>query len=74
MVLGMNKFSIETEQEKDGRWIAEVLELAGALCYGKTREEAIARVEALSLRILADRLETEGAAIPFGGVAFSPTA
>ena len=51
------RFTIETEQEVDGRWIAEVHELSGVLAYGRTRDEAIARVEALGLRVLADRLE-----------------
>jgi predicted RNase H-like HicB family nuclease len=51
------RFTIETEQEVDGRWIAEVCELSGVLAYGQTRDEAIARVEALGLRVLADRLE-----------------
>jgi predicted RNase H-like HicB family nuclease len=51
------RFTIETEQEVDGRWIAEVRELSGVLAYGRTRDEAIARVEALGLRVLADRLE-----------------
>lgn len=50
-------FTIEFEQEEDGRWIAEVLDLAGVLAYGQTREEAIAKVQALALRVLADRLE-----------------
>jgi predicted RNase H-like HicB family nuclease len=48
---------IETEQETDGRWIAEVPALAGVLAYGDSREQAIAKVEALALRVLADRLE-----------------
>jgi predicted RNase H-like HicB family nuclease len=48
---------VETELEEDGRWIAEVTELDGVLAYGQTREEAIARAEALALRVLADRLE-----------------
>lgn len=50
-------FTIELEQETDGRWIAEVSELRGVLVYGQTRDEAIARVQALALRTLADRLE-----------------
>ena len=50
-------FRIELEQEEDGRWIAEVLELPGALAYGKTPAEARARVQALALRAVADRLE-----------------
>jgi len=50
-------FIVELEKEEDGRWIAEVLELPGALAYGQTQEEALARVEALALRVIADRLE-----------------
>lgn len=56
-------FSVEVEQETDGRWMAEVTDLPGALAYGQTREEAVARVEALALRVLADRLE-HGEALP----------
>ena len=50
-------FKIDTEQETDNRWIAEIEELPGAIIYGTTRAEAIAKVEALALRILADQLE-----------------
>ena len=50
-------FTIETEQEDDGRWIAEVMEIPGALVYGDTTQDAIAKVQALALRILADRVE-----------------
>jgi predicted RNase H-like HicB family nuclease len=49
--------AIETEREEDGRWLAEVLELPGAMTYGQTQDEAIARVKALALRVIADRLE-----------------
>jgi predicted RNase H-like HicB family nuclease len=48
---------VETELEEDGRWIAEILDLPGAMAYGRSRDEAIAKVKALTLRILADRLE-----------------
>jgi predicted RNase H-like HicB family nuclease len=48
---------VEVEREDGGRWIAEVVEMPGALAYGETREEAIERAKALSLRVLADRLE-----------------
>ncbi len=48
---------IEIEREDDGRWIAEVPELPGVLVYGQTREEAISRVQALALRVIADRLD-----------------
>src|SRR3989304_284014 len=51
------KFKVETEQEQDGRWIAEIIELPGVIKYGKSREEAIAQVEALALRVMADRIE-----------------
>ena len=51
------------EREDDGRWIAEVTDLPGVMTYGKTREEAILKVKALALRVLADRLE-HGEEIP----------
>jgi predicted RNase H-like HicB family nuclease len=49
--------TIEIDFEEDGRWIAEVQEIPGALAYGLTRDEAIARVKALTLRVVADRLD-----------------
>ena len=49
------KLVIEIEREDDGRWIAEVPALAGVMVYADTREEALARVEALALRVFADR-------------------
>ena len=51
------RFTVEIEQEEDGRWIAEVVDLPGVLAYGKTPEEAKAKVQALALRVVADRLE-----------------
>ena len=51
------KYQIELEQETDGRWIAEISALSGAMVYAVTREQAIMNIEALALRILADRLE-----------------
>jgi predicted RNase H-like HicB family nuclease len=48
---------VEIEQETDGRWMAEVLELPGVLAYGATAEEAKAKVQALALRVVAERLE-----------------
>ena len=50
-------FKVEIEQEDDGRWLAEVIELPGVLAYGATPDEARAKVQALALRVLADRLE-----------------
>ena len=50
-------FTVEIEQEKDGRWIAEIPQIPGAMVYGHTREEAVSRVEALALRVLAERIE-----------------
>lgn len=50
-------FSIECEEEVDGRWIAEVPQLPGVLCYGKTADDAMSKVEVLALRTMADRLE-----------------
>ena len=46
--------AIETEQETDGRWLAEITQISGVLVYGVTRDEAIARVEALALRVLVE--------------------
>lgn len=57
------QLSIEIEQEEDGRWLTEVPELPGVLAYGETRHEAIARVQALALRVIADRIE-QGEALP----------
>jgi len=51
------KLLIELDRETDGRWIAEVPDLSGVMTYGATRDEAIARVQALALRVLAERLE-----------------
>jgi predicted RNase H-like HicB family nuclease len=48
---------IESEQEEDGRWIAEVPALPGTLAYGTTEAEASAKVKALALRVIADRIE-----------------
>ncbi len=48
---------IDLEQEEDGRWVAEVPDLSGVMVYGKDREQALALVQALALRVLADRLE-----------------
>jgi predicted RNase H-like HicB family nuclease len=53
----INQFTIETEQEEDGRWIAEILEIPGALVYGNSQKQAITKVQALALRVLADKLE-----------------
>ena len=50
-------FTIESELENDGRWLAEVRELPGALAYGGSRDEAIVRAQVLALRVVAERLE-----------------
>jgi len=55
--------TVEVEPEDDGRWIAEVRELPGVLTHGQTRQEAIDRAQALSLRVLAERLD-HGAPVP----------
>ena len=53
----MSTFTIQHEREEDGRWIAEIPELAGVLAYGATAGEAMAKAEVLALRVLAERLE-----------------
>jgi predicted RNase H-like HicB family nuclease len=64
---------IEVEQEEDRRWLTEIPELPGVMVYGATRDEAVARVKALALRVLADRLE-RGETIPELLEVFSPAA
>ena len=56
-------FTVEVEREADKRWIAEVTDLPGVMVYGATRKEAMLKVQALALRVLADRIE-HGERIP----------
>jgi len=63
------QLSIEVEQEEDGRWLTEVPELPEVLAYGQNREDAITRVKALALRVLADRIE-HGEVLPEVAQAF----
>lgn len=51
----MITYSIDVEQETDGRWIAEIADLSGVMVYGATADEARAKVQALALRVVADR-------------------
>ena len=50
--------TIETEQEADGRWLAEVPELAGVMVYADTEGKAAQLARALALRVLADQIES----------------
>jgi predicted RNase H-like HicB family nuclease len=63
-------FRVEVEREVDGRWLAEVVELPGVLAYGATDDEAIARVQAVALRVVADRLENDEADRAFVEISF----
>ena len=64
---------VEIEREEDGRWIAEIPDLPGVMSYGQSREEAIARAQALALRVIAERLE-HGEAAPGIETVFSVAA
>jgi predicted RNase H-like HicB family nuclease len=64
-------FVIETEQEHDGRWLAEVLELPGVLAYGSTPEQARAKAQALALRVVAERLDHGETALDLVSVSFA---
>ena len=64
----MTTLAVEVDQEDDGRWLAEVPELPGVLAYGPSRTDAVGRVQALALRVLADRLEHGEAAPEVTGV------
>ncbi len=68
------QFTIDSEQETDGRWIAEVCELPGVLAYGHTRDDAIAHAQALALRVLADRLEHGEAIATWMQISFAAAA
>lgn len=50
-------FVIECEREDDGRWLAEVPQLPGVLAHGDSANDAMAKVQILALRVLAERLE-----------------
>lgn len=63
-------YSIELEQEADGRWIADVPDLPGVLTYGASKEEAVRRAQALALHVLAERLE-HGEELPQVDAVFS---
>lgn len=64
---------VEIEQETDGRWLAEITDLPGVMAYGVSRPDAVARVQALALRSLADRLEHGEAVAELLQVAFQST-
>ncbi len=64
-------FTVEYEREDDGRWLAEVIELPGVLAYGQTSDKAIAKAQALALRVLADRLENGDSAPEFVTISFA---
>jgi predicted RNase H-like HicB family nuclease len=63
--------TLEIEREDDGRWIAEIPEISGALAYGASLEEARAKAQALALRIIADRLEHGEAAAEMSPISFA---
>lgn len=64
------RLNVEIEQEEDGRWIAEVVDLPGVMAYGPTPEAAKANVQALALRVVADRLEHGEAGPDFVSISF----
>jgi predicted RNase H-like HicB family nuclease len=63
-------FTVDLEREEDGRWLAEVSALPGVMCYGQDRDEAVAKVQALALRVIAERLEHREAPAEFVNVTF----
>jgi predicted RNase H-like HicB family nuclease len=69
-MVGVITLLVEVEQENDGRWIAEIPALPGVMVYGKTIAEAKARVQALALRVVADRLENGEAEPDFVDISF----
>ncbi len=57
----VTELKIELEQEEDGRWIGEIPALPGVMAYGQTKAAALAAVQVLALRTMADRLEHDEA-------------
>ena len=60
----MITFKVEIEREDDGRWLAEVIGLHGVLAYGGTQQTALSLIQALALRVIAERLEHGEAGAP----------
>jgi predicted RNase H-like HicB family nuclease len=58
----MSDFTVDVEQEEDGRWLSEIADLPGVLAYGDSREESVAKAKALAFRVLADRIGAAGEA------------
>lgn len=50
-------FSLASECEADGRWLADIPALPGVTAYGRSKVKATAAVQALALRLIADRLD-----------------
>ncbi len=53
----ISSFVVELDREEDGRWIAEIPDVPGAMAYGVTKAEALRRAYAVALRTLADTVE-----------------
>ncbi len=66
------QFTIEVEQEDDGRWMAEILEIPGVLVYALTQKEAISNVQVLALRVIADKLEQGEISLALTSLALIP--
>ena len=67
--------TVEFEREDDGRFLADIPALPGVMAYGENREEALAKVKALALHVVADMLEHGELSEPIDGVVFAlPTA
>lgn len=62
--------NIELELEEDGRWIAEIVEIPGVMAYGESPEDAKSKVQALALRVVADRIENKEHGADFSNISF----
>jgi|HubBroStandDraft_6_1064221.scaffolds.fasta_scaffold254305_3 predicted RNase H-like HicB family nuclease len=54
------RLRIETEVEDDGRWIAEVVNVAGAMTYGATEKQAIDAARVLASEVMAEKISSAG--------------
>jgi predicted RNase H-like HicB family nuclease len=57
-MVSIEPIRIEVEQEKDGRILAAVPELPGVMAYGANEAEAIRKVKAIALQVLADMIDS----------------
>lgn len=57
-MISIEPIRVDVEQEDDGRILASIADLPGVMAYGATQDEAVRRVKAIALQVLADMIES----------------